>query len=136
MFQAALRRSYPMMVSVRRVVADELLMATLEFGHPIATLVHVKVDDLSQDAGRRRWRGRHVFSLRARIDGGCFIPHSGRAGQQDAGATGQRPTEGGPARCWRYLVGGFRGGGDWRYLAGMFAGRAGADLPPIRSTAA
>jgi len=50
--EAALRRGYPVMVSVRRVVADVLLVATLEFGDPVAALVHVKVDYLSQDP---RW---------------------------------------------------------------------------------
>ena len=64
-FQAALRRGHPVMVGVRRVVADMLLMAALEFGDPVAAVVHVKVDDLARGAGWRRWRGRHVLILRA-----------------------------------------------------------------------
>ncbi len=52
MLEAALRRGYPVMMGVRRVVANELLMPAFEFGHPVAAIVHVKINDLAQDPGR------------------------------------------------------------------------------------
>jgi hypothetical protein len=52
MFEAALRCCDPVMMGVWRVVANVLLMPALEFGHPVAAFVHVKINNLSQDLGR------------------------------------------------------------------------------------
>ncbi len=52
MFEAALRRGYPVMMGIGRVVANELPMPALEFGHPVAAFVHVKINNLSQDPCR------------------------------------------------------------------------------------
>ena len=57
--EAALRGGYPVMAGVRRVVANVLLMAALEVGDPVATLVHVKADNFFGDAGRRGCRRLH-----------------------------------------------------------------------------
>jgi hypothetical protein len=67
MFEAALRGGYPVMIGVRRVLANELLVPALELGHPIAAVVHVKVNDLSQDGspGCRYGLGLHIPILRA-----------------------------------------------------------------------
>jgi hypothetical protein len=51
MLEATLRRGYPVMMGVWRVVANELLMPALKFGHPVAAFIHVKINNLSQDPG-------------------------------------------------------------------------------------
>ena len=62
--EAALRGGYPVVVGVRGIVANVLLMATLEFGDPIAVSIHVKTDDFALRAGRYRARRFHIGILR------------------------------------------------------------------------
>ena len=64
MLSAPLRGSDPVMVGVRRVVANVLLMRTLQVGNPIAVHVHVKPDDLFRDARRLRTHGLHNSIIR------------------------------------------------------------------------
>src|SRR6266852_3828508 len=86
MLEAALRRGYPVMLGVRRVLANELLMPAFEFGHPVAAFVHVKINDLAQGPGgwghpgRPRRRDRESGGARGRGDGGPALAHVSFAG--------------------------------------------------------
>jgi len=58
-FSATLRGGHPVMVGIRRVVANMLLMPTLQVSNPIAVHVHVKTDDPFRGARVSRSHGLH-----------------------------------------------------------------------------
>src|SRR5712672_2191548 len=61
---ATRRGGYPVMLGVRRVVANMLLMPTLQVSNPIAVRVHVKTDDLFRGARVSRTHGLHGLIVR------------------------------------------------------------------------
>jgi hypothetical protein len=65
MLEAALRGCYPMMVGVRRIVANVFLMPAFQVRHPGAVCIHAKTDNLARNPGRLSFHGLHTPILRA-----------------------------------------------------------------------
>ena len=61
--ETALSGRHPVMVPVGWIVANVFLMPALQVSDPIAAFVHMKTDDLLQDA-RRRTHGLHSSIVR------------------------------------------------------------------------
>jgi hypothetical protein len=65
MLEAALRRCYPVMVGVRRIIPNVLLMPAFQFRHPGAVYIHMKTDNLAQYPRRLGFHWPHTSILPA-----------------------------------------------------------------------
>jgi hypothetical protein len=65
MFLAALRRGYPVMVGIWRIIANVLLVPAFQLRHPVAVYIHMKPNDLAQGPGPLGFHWPHASILRA-----------------------------------------------------------------------
>jgi len=64
MLEAALRRCYPVMFGVRRIIPNVLLMPAFQFRHPVAVYIHMKTNNLALRPARLRLHRLHISILR------------------------------------------------------------------------